>query len=146
MKTHLFILVALAAGIFVATAPAQNPDSPQPPKAKPGLRMGMDRDAVISICGKPTEIQPFGLAEAKAEKWIYRIKTNETTTQVPSGVSKIPAYIGNSGSGSPMIADAAITEYRLKHIVIYQVAALLMVDGKLVTSKLWSEREESFAD
>lgn len=111
---------------------------------KPVLEKGMAGDTIIQLYGKPNVVQPMKNPEAKTEKWIYRRKTEDTTTQDASYINMVPAFIGISGTGQPMVADTPRLDFKLKHIRIYQVTALLMVDGKLVLGKQWTEREERF--
>lgn len=110
------------------------------------LDKGMDAETIRSMYGQPAEVIALESDGMKAEKWIYRRKMKDQITQVETGVTMQPAFIGNSGTGSPMIGTAAVPEYRLKYFKVSQVTALLMVEGKLERAKQWTEREESFSN
>lgn len=145
MKTRSTIATALAALLLLAGSSTLSAAT-APAKAKPVLEIGMDADTIIRLYGKPAEIQPLSNADTKAEKWIYRRKAREYTAQDASGVTMIPAFIGISGSGAPMIADTPILDYKIKYITVYQVTALLLVDGKLTLGKQWQEKEEKYTN
>ncbi len=147
MKTRSLIPAGLAALVLCATpalllATTSAPDT----KSKPVLELGMDEATVIQLYGKPAEIQSIKDSTTQAEKWLYRRKAREFTAQTASGVTMIPAFIGNSGSGRPMIADTPILDFKVKYITVYQVTALLMVEGKLTLGKQWLEQEEKFTN
>jgi hypothetical protein len=146
MTTRTTLATAVAALCLLAgTSPLPAADTPA--KAKPVLQAGMDADTIIQLYGKPVEIQPMdNKAGLKAEKWIYRRKAREYTAQDASDIAMIPAFIGNTGTGSQMIADVPTLEFRVKFITVYQVTALLMVEGKLTIGKQWLEREERFTN
>ncbi len=113
--------------------------------AQPVLEKGMDGSAIQQLVGQPAEIQPIGGSDVKAEKWIYRRKVNEGTYQTANTQAYIPALVGVQASGD-VIGKALVPEYRLKYVKVYQVTALLIIDGKLERGRQWTEREESFAD
>ncbi len=114
--------------------------------AAPVLEKGMEGTAIIQAVGKPAQVLPLKSAEGKAEKWIYRRKLDDRVTQTEATQAFIPAMIGIAGDGKPMIGTAIVPDYRLKHIVVYQVTALLLLDGKLQLGRQWLEQEEKFTN
>ncbi len=112
----------------------------------PPLQQFMEADFIRSTYGKPSEIRPMKQPDGriKVEQWLYRRRVKENTVQTASNQTTVPAFIGFSGSGSPIITDVIIPEYRLKHVVIFQVTALLMVDNQLSYGTQWMEMDESY--
>ena len=54
---------------------------------------------------------------------------------------------GRRGGGDPAnLQSVPVVQYRLKRITVYQVTALLMVNGKLELAKQWAEKDESYAN
>ena len=133
----LAILLALAA-VLVARVDAA--------PAKPALEKGMTAEAILRLAGKPAEILPLQSTEGTAEKWIYRRKVGETIHQTANTQVFETRMIGFGGTGGVQLGPVPVPEYRLKHVVGYQVTALLMIDGKLQLGRQWYEREEKFAD
>lgn len=146
MKTRSLIPAALTVLALCALPALRLAAADATPTGKPVLELGMDGATVIQLYGRPAEIQPMKNTDGKAEKWIYRRKAREYTTQTASGVTMIPAFIGNTGTGSPMIADTPILDFKVKFVTVYQVTALLMVEGKLTVGKQWLEQEEKFTN
>jgi hypothetical protein len=145
MSPRSTITTALAAMLIFAGVGPLTADT-TPARVKPVLKIGMDADTIVSLYGKPAEIQLMDTADLRAEKWIYRRKAREYTTQDASDVAMIPAYIGNGGTGTPIIDETPILQFRIKRITVYQVTALLLVDGKLRLGKQWHEQEEKFTN
>ncbi len=112
---------------------------------QPVLEKGMEGAAIKKIAGQPAEIQEMKADGVKAEKWIYRRILNEGTIQTANTQAYVPAMVGFD-SGGMKTGKTLVPEYRLKYVKVYQVTALLMVDGKLERGRQWTEREESFAD
>jgi hypothetical protein len=112
---------------------------------QPVLMKGMEGTAIQQLVGQPTEIQQLNSSDVKAEKWIYRRKLTEGTYQTANTQAYIPALVGVQSSGV-VVGQALVPDYRLKFVKVYQVTALLIVDGKLERGRQWTEREESFAD
>ena len=125
------------------TEPATKGDTA---KGKPVLDKGMDADTIIKHYGKPYEIKPVEIPEkdTKVERWIYRRKVKETTVQTASGQTMVPTYSGFSGTGVQSISEVAVPEYRLKHVIVYQVTELLMINDKLKIAKQWMGQEEKY--
>lgn len=135
MKTKLLaILAALAATAGLHAAP------------KPVLEKGMAGSTIVQLVGRPDEVQPLKAPEGKAEKWIYRRKVNQTIIQSANMQAFEPAFVGNDGTGRPMLGTVVVPDYRIKYVALYQVTALLMVDGKLQLGRQWKEQEEKFTD
>lgn len=145
MTTRSNLVTVLAAFALLAGASTLSAASSSA-REKPVLEKGMDAEAVLKSYGRPAEIQPIKNADAKAEKWIYRRKAREYTTQTASGVTMIPAFIGNTGTGTPIIAETPIIDFKIKFITVYQITALLMIDGRLTLGKQWLEQEEKFTN
>jgi hypothetical protein len=80
----------------------------------------------------------------KAERWIYRRKVKETSVQTASSQSTIPVYSGAGPGSTQAFTNVVVPEYRLKHITVYQVTELLMINGKLEVAKQWMGQEESY--
>ena len=112
---------------------------------QPVLEKGMPGTAIRQLVGKPDEIRDLNSPDVKAEKWIYRRKLTEGTYQTANMQTTIPAMVWGGDSGMKQ-GEAIVPDYRLKFYRVYQVTALLMVDGKLERGRQWTEREESFAN
>lgn len=136
--TSLLAALALALG-----APAEES---KPTRRLPPLKQFMEGSYILQTYGKPDEIRPMKQPDSrlKVEQWIYRRRAKENTVQTASNQTTIPAFIGNGGTGTPMIADVPIPEYRLKHVVIYQVTALLMINDQLSNGTQWMEMDETY--
>jgi hypothetical protein len=117
----------------------------KPAATQPILEKGMPGTAIQQLVGQPTEIQNLKSSDVKAEKWIYRRKLTEGTYQTANTEAYIPAMVGVQSTGM-IVGKALVPDYRLKFVKVYQVTALLIVDGKLERGRQWTEREESFAD
>lgn len=79
-----------------------------------------------------------------AEKWIYRRKFRSDTTQEPVSSATQPAFIGMGMGDANGLGTIEVPVYRLKHTTLYQITALLMVDGQLVTARQWVEQEVNY--
>ncbi len=138
--TVISVLVACALAVGASAA------EPKPARSLPPLAQFMEGSFILQTYGKPNEIRPMKQPDnrLKVEQWIYRRRAKENTVQTASNQTTIPAFIGNSGTGTPMIVDIPIPEYRLKHVVIYQVTALLMINDQLSNGTQWMEMDESY--
>lgn len=138
MKAKIASLAFLLScvGAFAAAASAA---------CQPILEKGMAGAAIKQLVGAPVEIQDLKAGEVKAEKWIYRCILNEGTIQTANTQAYVPAMVGFDSGGMKM-GKTLVPEYRLKYVKVYQVTALLMINGKLERGRQWTEREESFAD
>ena len=136
------ILSILAALTLAGTAAAAGA---KPTRTLPPLEQFMEASFILKTYGKPSEVRPMKQPDnrIKVEQWIYRRRAKETTVQTASNQTTVPAYIGTNGSGVNIV-DVIIPEYRLKHIVIYQVTALLMVNDQLSYGTQWLEKDESY--
>jgi len=112
------------------------------------LDKGLDGDAILKSYGKPYEIKPMEVPDKdlKVERWIYRRKINESTTQTPVGYTTItpPNATINGTPNNSFTTTTQIPIYKLKRTTIYQVTELLMVENKLELAKQRTEREEAF--
>jgi len=144
-RSHTLPVLSLLA-LLAFPGAASAAEASRPARTKPPLTQFMAADFIRDTYGKPNEIRPMKQPDGrlKVEQWLYRRRAGETTTQTASNQTTIPAFIGITGTGQPNIADVPVPEYRLKHIVIYQVTALLMIDDQLTSGSQWLEREESY--
>lgn len=154
MKTKL-LLPALFALILTAASAADKPAAPAAadPKStdateagkdkKKMIEKGMTGDQITELFGKPKEIKAVESPDPtlKVEQWIYRRQVRQVSVQVPVGTHTVPSYSGFSGPGAAM-TEAVETDYRQQLVTVYQVTALLMVNGKLQTAKQWNEQDE----
>lgn len=157
MKTPVFLWSVLAATTSLMAAPdsadraalnepvaaAEAPVASHVKAAKPVLEKGMAAETIVRLIGKPQEVAPLSPAESKAEKWTYRRRVSERTTQEAATTHTIPAYLGFT-SGGPSIGTTEILDFRLKHTTTSQVTSLLLIDGKLVLAKQWQEQSQSY--
>jgi hypothetical protein len=154
MKTKLLlpaILLALAcARAFAAESPAADPAAPaateaKEPAKKKMIEKGMNTDEITKLFGQPKEIKPMESPDpaTKVEQWIYRRKLKEVATQEATGQHMVPTFGGINPGGQPIMVDVPQIEYRPKIVVIYQVTALLMVNGRLEIAKQWTEQEDT---
>jgi hypothetical protein len=149
-----FALLAAPGGVTAAESAAKAPPAEKAGpaakdialKAKPVLAKGMEADLILKNFGQPYEIKPMEAPDkdTKVERWIFRRKVKETTTQTASGQTMVPAYAGFGGGGEPTIREVPVVEYRLKRTTIYQVTELLMINGKLELAKQWMGQEEKY--
>jgi hypothetical protein len=149
MKTLLlaaFTAVAVACPLAVASggdsASAETGSAKSP---KPSVRKGMTADEVVAVIGKPKEIKPVVTEVGTGESWIYRRVAKRVTNQVAPTVEKVPMWGGpgvNVANGE--VIDVNVPFQRLERITIYQMTALLFVDGKVTASKQWIEQERNF--
>lgn len=144
-------LAALAIATFSILTASSGAYAAEPAaKAKFVLEKGVDGDNILKYYGRPTEINPLENPDKdiKAERWIYRRKVNETTTQVPVGYTTItPPNVtmdNNGTTNNAYIPTTTIPIYKLRRTMTYQVTALLMVNNKLVLAKQWAAKEEAF--
>lgn len=147
MKTRfhlspIVIAVLAACALAVGASAAET----KPTRNLPPLAQFMEGSFILRTYGRPSEIRPMKQPDdrLKVEQWIYRRRARENTVQTASNQTTIPAFIGNGGTGTPMIVDIPIPEYRLKHVVIYQVTALLMINDQLSYGTQWLEKDESY--
>lgn len=153
MKSPLLLpatLLALAcAPAFAAETPAADPAAPAAtgPKEtkKKVIEKGMNADEITQLFGKPKEIKPMESPDpaTKVEQWIYRRKLKEVATQEATGQHMVPTFGGLNPGGQPILVDVPQIDYRPKIVVIYQVTALLMVNGRLEIAKQWTEQEDT---
>lgn len=163
MKIRSLLTLTVATVALLATA--RGADAPEAkaapvtepaPKAEPAaknddakgklvLEKGLEAEIILKGYGKPYEIQPMAAPDkdTKVERWIYRRKVKETTTQTATGQTMVPAYAGYSGGGAANLTEVAVPEYKLIRITIYQVTELLMINGKLQVAKQWMGQEEN---
>lgn len=147
MKTLLLsALVACAVSCPLVGASPSTEQAPAAAKpAKPSVQKGMTADAVVAIIGRPMEIKPVVTEAGTGESWIYRRVARRVTNPVAPTVEKVPMWGGpgvNPAGGE--IIDVNVPFQRLERITVYQMTALLFVDGKVVASKQWAEQERTF--
>lgn len=148
MKSNRLGFAGLASLLLLTTAGAV-PTSPGPVRTRTVLEKGMDADFILNTYGKPSKIQQLAGSEVKAEKWFYYRNIGETTTQKVASQYEVGTQIPDPfkfETGSPNPAHYTVAEYRLEHVVAYQVTALLMVNGKLELGKQWTEREVKYTN
>lgn len=105
----------------------------------------MTADAVVALIGKPVEVKSIVTEAGKGESWIYRRVARRVTNLVAPTVEKVPMWGGpgvNVANGE--IIDVDVPFQRTERVTIYQMTALLFVDGKVVASKQWAEHERTF--
>ena len=113
--------------------------------AKPAVQKGMSAETVVSLIGRPREVRPIEAEGIRSESWIYRRVAKRLVNQVAPTTQKVPMWGGpgvNPRAGGIIDVDVPFT--RNERITIYQMTALLMVDGKVTASKQWFERESLF--
>jgi len=146
MRPRTFFATALAALLVLIAAPIYvSAANTVPAKAKSVLDKGMEAAAIIRLIGRPQEISPIKAEGVSAETWTYRRKVDDLIYQTANTEAYIPAMVGFQSSGL-IIGRAIVPDYRLKHAALYQMTALLIVDGKLERGRQWSERTEEFAN
>jgi len=138
------IVTSLLAALALTVGAAA--DDSKSSRRLPPLTQFMAGSYILQTYGKPNEIRPMKQQDSrlKVEQWIYRRRAKENTVQTASNQTTIPAFIGNGGTGTPIIVDIPVPEYRLKHVVIYQVTALLMINDQLSNGTQWMEMDESY--
>lgn len=102
-------------------------------------------DEVRAIIGRPREVKPIVAEGVTGESWIYRRVAKRVINQVAPTTEKVPMWGGpgvNTANGEIIDVDVPFT--RNERVTIYQMTALLFIDGKVVASKQWLERESLF--
>lgn len=133
--------LALASSGAEAAPPAADSGKP----AKPSVQKGMTAEAVVALIGQPLEIKRIVTEAGTGESWIYRRVARRVTNPVAPTVEKVPMWGGpgvNPARGE--IIDVDVPFQRIERVTIYQMTALLFVDGKVVASKQWVEQERDF--
>lgn len=145
------VLAACLTGTALLTAAEAAPAKENrnaPPEAaatrtKPVLDKGLTAEQVEKLVGKPTAIKPMDApAGSKAEMWIYRRKAATNTRQVEIATSGMAGFVGHGMEH--LKGDVSVPEYQVENTILYQITALLMVDGKLVLARQWKETERNF--
>ncbi len=149
MKTILLTVLAgtVLAGLVVASETSAGASGPasEVVQGKPAIQKGMTAETVLGLIGKPREVRPIEAEGVQGESWIYRRVAKRVINQVAPTTQKVPAWGGpgvNSKNGE--IIDVDVPFMRNERVTIYQMTALLFIDGKLVASKQWHERESLF--
>ena len=112
--------------------------------AKPAIEKGMSADEIRKLLGKPKSVKRIEKDDLKAESWTYRRKIRTVTTQAVVGDESQPAFVGLGMGDANGLGTVSVPVYRLKHTTYYQMTALLMVEGELVTARQWVEEEVSY--
>lgn len=114
--------------------------------AKPSVQQGMTAEEVVKLIGKPREVRsivPEGADVVTGESWIYRRVAKRSIKQVAPTMDVVPMW-GGPGLPNDGIINVNVPSERLERTTIYQMTALLFVDGKVVASKQWFERQHFF--
>lgn len=111
--------------------------------AKPRVQQGMTADEVVARIGKPVEIKSIVTDAGTGESWIYRRVAKRLMNPVAPTVEKVPMW-GGPGLPNGEIIDVNVPFQRLERVTIYQMTALLLIDGKVTASKQWFEQERLF--
>jgi hypothetical protein len=145
------LLVSFCVAALAAEKPAPAPATQEGDKAnaakpakKKTLEKGMTADAVLATAGKPAEIKPMAAPdpETKVEQWIYRRKLKETSVPVATGQHTVQTFGGTAVGGGVNIVETPVIDYSQKLVAVYQVTALLMINGKLEIAKQWVEQDD----
>ena len=136
-----------AAG-FDATPAPKATETTATQKASPTsgkmLDKGMTAEEIVGLIGKPSTVTTLKGTELKAEKWTYRHLLEQRTVQEPTSVVNAPSFNGASGSGNNGLGSRPEMQYTMKYIAIYQVTALLMIDGRLELARQWKEEQVTY--
>ena len=155
MKRQYSAIVLLAAALAwpvaaqtAPVAPASNAPNPAPASVatpgKPALDKGMTGEEIVALIGKPAEVKPMTVGDGKAEVWTYRRLVRTDVRQVATQMESVPIEAGVSREGKMYETSVQQPVYKLEHIQVYQVTALLMFEGKLVRAKQWQEKTSTF--
>ncbi len=150
MKTLLLsalIVCVIGCPVAIASSNASSSSAAtdRAKSAKPSVRQGMTADEVVALIGKPMEIKPIVTDAGTGESWIYRRVAKRLMNAVAPTVEKVPMWGGpgvNAANGE--IIDVDVPFQRLERVTIYQMTALLLIDGKVTASKQWFEQERLF--
>lgn len=149
-STMKLFRISLAAACVAAlpltlSAQANSSDEAEIASAKPRVGPGMTADQVRAIIGKPREVRKIDAEGVTGESWIYRRVAKRVINQVAPTTAKVPTWGGpgvNRANGEIIEVDVPFT--RNERVTIYQMTALLFIDGKVTASKQWLERESLF--
>ena len=155
MKTKFLLSCGLLALLCSVALAAENPtpagagqgadktDPAKPAKKRP-IEKGMTAEELLATAGKPAEIKPMTAPDpaTKVEQWIYRRKLRENSVPVATGQHTVQTFGGMGVGGGTNIVETPVIDYSQKIVTIYQVTALLMVNGKLEIAKQWAEQED----
>jgi hypothetical protein len=126
-----------------ATRETEKADPAKPAKKKQ-IEKGMTTGEILAIAGKPAEIKPMEAPDpsTKVEQWIYRRKLKENSVPVATGQHTVQTFGGMAVGGGVNIVETPVIDYSQKIVTVYQVTALLMVNGKLEIAKQWAEQDD----
>lgn len=147
MKRMLILSLVLSAWAIAADEPksaaATKPEAPKDAlAAKTVLKRGTPAEALEKQFGKPQEVKEITTPDGKGVAWVYKRLAKTVTRQVAATLETQPVYAGLGQAVS--IRDVAVPSYRLERTEIYQMTALLLIDGKLVTAKQWVTEQKQF--
>lgn len=109
---------------------------------RPALDKGMTAEQIQQAIGKPQEIRPMQSPEGKAEVWTYRRVISRTVDQVATNTMQMPAFGG--GMMSEALQPTTALRFSMTYRTRYQVTALLMFNGALVSARQWQEQTTSY--
>ena len=112
---------------------------------KPKLVLGMTDAQVRQIVGAPLAIEPVDLSDStKAERWRYRRVVRTESSYDSPDIEQRFAFVGPGRGDSNNIDIIGVPDVRVKRTDVVQMSELIMVEGKLVMARQWTEREVKF--
>lgn len=111
--------------------------------ARPVVHLGMTAAEITKLIGRPDKVESIDTPVGKGENWLFRRLAKEWTQETAASMRMEPAFVG-LGISNDGIRDVARPAFDLERVSIYQVSSLLLVDGRLVAAKQWSEKERRF--
>jgi len=141
----LSFLCLLLPAAFAADATPQAAAS-DPAAKKKVIEKGMTGDEIAGLFGRPAEIKPMKQDDptVQAEQWIYRRKLKETTASSAAAPNSTPSFSMSDANNAAYQVHVPTTQYRIQRTTVYQLTALLMVNGRLEAAKQWTEQTEAY--
>jgi hypothetical protein len=105
------------------------------------LKQGMKADVVTRIMGAPAEISPMESPSGRAEVWVYRTVTKETTSQIDMTPPPMTVMVKGADGVERPETTTSPTILRIEARKTVRTTSLLMFNGALLNMKI-SEQEQ----
>jgi hypothetical protein len=134
------VLLSLAfAGCASTQSSNASTTAKKPASTLPVLVQGMTAEEVIKRVGKPAEIRKME-AGVSAEVWVYDRNAGTVTTMNPTTTGSVT--VANPLTGE--MYQSPVLNYRPERIDTEQHTELLMVEGRLVSSKQYVTKSHQY--
>ena len=100
----------------------------------------MTSEQILQLVGKPSVVKNLKNAEVKAEVWLYRYDKLDGVKQVATSMQDVP-YVDPITGILKMIQEPVYSQERT---YLVETTELLVVDGKLTSSKRYRTTRRDF--